>query len=144
MAAVGLLHENPKPTEAEVREGLEGNLCRCTGYHNIVKAVLAAAGAGGDGMTTVEAPAAGVIGTRMLRKEDPALLTGEASTPTTSRIPGALSMTVVRSPYAHARITRSTSRARSACPASSPRTPAPISRDSWAARCRARGRSPTT
>jgi carbon-monoxide dehydrogenase small subunit len=43
MAAVGLLKENPSPTEAEVREGLEGNLCRCTGYHNIVKAVLAAA-----------------------------------------------------------------------------------------------------
>jgi len=43
MAAVGLLDENPHPTEAQVREGLEGNLCRCTGYHNIVKAVLAAA-----------------------------------------------------------------------------------------------------
>ena len=43
MAAVSLLEENPKPTEAEVRLGLEGNLCRCTGYHNIVKAVLAAA-----------------------------------------------------------------------------------------------------
>ena len=39
MAAVGLLDENPHPTEAQVREGLEGNLCRCTGYHNIVKAV---------------------------------------------------------------------------------------------------------
>jgi aerobic-type carbon monoxide dehydrogenase small subunit (CoxS/CutS family) len=44
LAAVSLLDENPKPTEREVREGLEGNLCRCTGYHNIVKAVLAAAG----------------------------------------------------------------------------------------------------
>ena len=43
MAAVGLLNENPSPTEHEVRIGLEGNLCRCTGYHNIVKAVLAAA-----------------------------------------------------------------------------------------------------
>ena len=40
MAAVSLLKENPKPTEREVRLGLEGNLCRCTGYHNIVKAVL--------------------------------------------------------------------------------------------------------
>jgi aerobic carbon-monoxide dehydrogenase small subunit len=47
MAAVGLLSENPHPTEAEVREGLEGNFCRCTGYHNIVRAVLAAADAGG-------------------------------------------------------------------------------------------------
>ena len=44
MASVSLLDENPNPSEAEVREGLEGNLCRCTGYHNIVKAVLSAAG----------------------------------------------------------------------------------------------------
>ncbi|MGI9610044.1 MAG: (2Fe-2S)-binding protein [Acidimicrobiia bacterium] len=44
MASVSLLAENPSPSEADVREGLEGNLCRCTGYHNIVKAVLAAAG----------------------------------------------------------------------------------------------------
>ena len=44
MASISILDENPNPTEAEVREGLEGNLCRCTGYHNIVKAVLSAAG----------------------------------------------------------------------------------------------------
>jgi carbon-monoxide dehydrogenase small subunit len=43
MAAVSLLQEIPSPTEEEVRMGLEGNLCRCTGYQNIVKAVLAAA-----------------------------------------------------------------------------------------------------
>jgi carbon-monoxide dehydrogenase small subunit len=43
MAAVGFLDENPEPTERDVRLGLEGNLCRCTGYHNIVQAVLAAA-----------------------------------------------------------------------------------------------------
>jgi carbon-monoxide dehydrogenase small subunit len=43
MAAAGLLSENPHPTEEEVRDGLEGNLCRCTGYQNIVRAVLAAA-----------------------------------------------------------------------------------------------------
>src|ERR1700729_4489631 len=42
MAAVSLLKEHPHPSEAEVREGLEGNLCRCPGYHNIVQAVLAA------------------------------------------------------------------------------------------------------
>jgi carbon-monoxide dehydrogenase small subunit len=45
MAAVSLLDEVPNPTEADIRLGLEGNLCRCTGYHNIVRAVLAAAGA---------------------------------------------------------------------------------------------------
>ncbi len=44
MTAAALLAENPKPTEAEVREYLEGNICRCTGYHNIVKAILAASG----------------------------------------------------------------------------------------------------
>ena len=43
MAAVSLLAENPKPTADDVRHGLEGNLCRCTGYHNIVAAVLSAA-----------------------------------------------------------------------------------------------------
>ena len=43
MAATSFLKENPNPTEREVRLGLEGNLCRCTGYHNIVKAVLACA-----------------------------------------------------------------------------------------------------
>ena len=43
MAAISLLKENPQPTEDDVRIGLEGNLCRCTGYHNIVKSVLAAA-----------------------------------------------------------------------------------------------------
>jgi carbon-monoxide dehydrogenase small subunit len=43
LAAVDLLNENPDPTEDEIRDGLEGNLCRCTGYHNIVKAVQAAA-----------------------------------------------------------------------------------------------------
>jgi aerobic carbon-monoxide dehydrogenase small subunit len=43
MASADLLRRNPKPDEAEVRHALEGNLCRCTGYHNIVKAVLSAA-----------------------------------------------------------------------------------------------------
>ena len=46
MAAVSLLAENPDPTEEQVRTGLEGNICRCTGYHNIVRAVLSAAHAG--------------------------------------------------------------------------------------------------
>jgi len=46
MAAASLLKENPNPSEEEIRHGLEGNLCRCTGYHNIVAAVQAAARAG--------------------------------------------------------------------------------------------------
>ncbi|HET9894086.1 MAG TPA: (2Fe-2S)-binding protein [Streptosporangiaceae bacterium] len=63
MAAVSLLHENAAPTEDDVRSGLEGNLCRCTGYHNIVRAILAAAdaAAGGSGgsSTRVSTAAAG-------------------------------------------------------------------------------------
>ncbi len=55
MAAAALLKENPRPTEHEVRQYLEGNICRCTGYHNIVKAVLAASG------QHVEQPAGGAI-----------------------------------------------------------------------------------
>lgn len=43
MASVDMLKNNPNPTEEEIRNGLEGNLCRCTGYHNIVKSVKAAA-----------------------------------------------------------------------------------------------------
>ena len=44
MSASALLKENPKPSEQEVRDYLEGNICRCTGYHNIVKAIMAASG----------------------------------------------------------------------------------------------------
>ncbi|MCW2815749.1 MAG: (2Fe-2S)-binding domain protein, partial [Nocardioides sp.] len=59
MQTVALLEENPKPTEEEIRFGLEGNLCRCTGYHNIVKAVQHASGqaAGQSAGATVGAPA---------------------------------------------------------------------------------------
>ena len=56
MAAADLLQRNPDPSEEEVRHGLEGNLCRCTGYHNIVKAVLDAAKAGTSGTVEVPAP----------------------------------------------------------------------------------------
>ena len=55
MAAVALLSENPQPTEREVREGLEGNLCRCTGYHNIVKAVLAGRRGASGGVDVIPA-----------------------------------------------------------------------------------------
>lgn len=47
MSAVKLVEGNPNPTEEQIRHGLEGNFCRCTGYENIVKSVKAAAGAGG-------------------------------------------------------------------------------------------------
>jgi len=51
MASSALLSENPDPTEDEVRHALEGNLCRCTGYHNIIKAVLDAASKSGSGVS---------------------------------------------------------------------------------------------
>lgn len=68
LATVSLLAEDPKPTEREVREALEGNLCRCTGYHNIVRAVLVASGQDPDAVQgraitaghASEAPAGGV------------------------------------------------------------------------------------
>ena len=44
MASMSLLKDNPKPTEAEIRHHLDGNICRCTGYHNIIKAIMAASG----------------------------------------------------------------------------------------------------
>jgi aerobic carbon-monoxide dehydrogenase small subunit len=46
MATIGLLRETPSPSEEQIRHALEGNLCRCTGYHNIIRAVQQAAGAG--------------------------------------------------------------------------------------------------
>jgi carbon-monoxide dehydrogenase small subunit len=52
MQAIDLLGDNPDPSEAEIREGIEGNLCRCTGYQNIVRAVRAAAQAGAAGATS--------------------------------------------------------------------------------------------
>jgi carbon-monoxide dehydrogenase small subunit len=57
MAAAAILAENPNPTEEEVRHGLEGNLCRCTGYHNIVRAVLDAAKAKSPAIEQSEVPA---------------------------------------------------------------------------------------
>ena len=106
MASVSFLEENPDPTERDVRLGLEGNLCRCTGYHNIVKAVLAAAGRGRRGspaVTAVTEPRA-VLGQRTLRKEDPPLLTGEARFVNDLFVPGAAHMRLVRSQVAHAKI----------------------------------------
>jgi carbon-monoxide dehydrogenase small subunit len=52
MSAVDLLKQNPNPSEAEIREGMSGNLCRCTGYQNIVRAVQAAAGANSPAVTS--------------------------------------------------------------------------------------------
>ena len=148
MAAVGLLEENPNPTEREVRLGLEGNLCRCTGYHNIVKAVLACANG------ELAAPERWCrhdrhrgspdryIGTRMLRTEDPRLLTGEAKFTDDLDIPGALHLAVAAQPVRprpHRRDRRS--RGALATPGVvAAYTGADLQRRSGRPRCRARGR----
>jgi carbon-monoxide dehydrogenase small subunit len=59
MSAADLLARNPDPSDEEIRHGLEGNLCRCTGYHNIVKAVRSAAKAPSGGTVATPAPPAG-------------------------------------------------------------------------------------
>ena len=106
MAAVSLLDEGPVTRRAAVREGLEGNLCRCTGYHNIVQAVLRRRRARWPGMTAAEpAPTPTVVGhPDALRKEDPGCSPARPASSTTSYIPGALWLAMVRSPHAHARI----------------------------------------
>ena len=105
MAAASLLAENPEPSEAEIRHALEGNLCRCTGYQNIVEAVRAAAVASGGVMATTETLTTGrVVGTSVPRKEDRKLLTGNGQFIDNINVPGQVWLAVVRSPYAHARI----------------------------------------
>ena len=113
MAAADLLARNPNPTEAEVRKGLEGNLCRCTGYHNIVKAVLtpprpatqrAAGRCRHERRRGARATGNGHVGRALRRKEDPRLITGRASYVDDINLTGQLWAAWVRSPEAHAKI----------------------------------------
>ena len=99
MAAVSLIESGEATDRAAIRRGLEGNLCRCTGYHNIVEAVAAAAGSG-----VVSATATRHIGLALKRKEDDPLLRGSGTYVDNIDLPGTVVMAVVRSPYAHARI----------------------------------------
>ena len=94
MAAVSLLEEIPDPTEHDVRLGLEGNLCRCTGYQNIVKAVLRC-----RRRWTMT-----VVGTRNCAARTACLLSGEARFVDDLPVTGALHVKLVRSPFAHATI----------------------------------------
>ena len=125
MASVSFLEEHPNPTERDVRHGLEGNLCRCTGYHNIVKAVLAAAAAGGRESRSDRRPEPrAVLGQRTLRKEDPPLLTGEARFIDDLVVPGAAHVRLVRTGRARTIVAIDTSLARR-CPVWSMCSPAP-------------------
>ena len=110
MAAAGLLARNPRPSEAEIVEALEGNLCRCTGYVNIVAAVQQAAETHGrrDKGATHERfdPQAGRFGSgqTVRRIEDPALVAGRGRFTDDLSLPGQAHLVFLRSPYAHARI----------------------------------------
>lgn len=113
MSAQALLERNPAPTEDDVRKAIAGNICRCTGYQNIIDAILAtAAEARGE---TYEAPLGagehpaeteGWVGKGVQRERDNRLLTGLGHF-TADDVPvGTLYTAVLRSPHAHARIVR--------------------------------------
>ena len=111
LAAKALLDENPDPTEDEVRWALSGNLCRCTGYQNIVKSVLWAAkklrGSAGDGRTRGQALdeiKIGGLGASRKRVEDNRFIRGKGNYVDDIVLPGMLHMEILRSPLAHARI----------------------------------------
>ncbi len=117
--AYRLLQENPNPTEEEIRYGMAGNLCRCTGYQNIIKAVQYAAEKHAiqdrrrpEGTTNMATPASELeredkiqgVGCSRKRKEDPRFIQGKGNYVDDVKLPGMLYMDAVRSPYAHARI----------------------------------------
>ena len=153
MASIDLVNDNPNPSEDEVREGIEGNLCRCTGYQNIVRAVQQAAAemnpTRSAGMTVTEdrpAPQAPAkeVGKARRRKEDARLITGQTTWTDNMVLPGMLHLAVVRSPVAHAQDhQRRPQRGPAGARASSPSSPAATSPRSRA-RSRARGRSRRT
>ena len=113
--AYRLLQENPNPTEEEIRIGMSGNLCRCTGYQNIVKAIRAAADAerrpaGGRGMND-QSPIdlertqkLQGLGCSRKRVEDARFTQGKGNYVDDIKLPGMLFGDFVRTPYAHARI----------------------------------------
>ena len=133
MQSIDLLNDNPHPSEEEIRLGLEGNLCRCTGYHNIVRAVQHAAGPRqarqrkAQWMTAVQDAPAAEIGRDRRRKEDERLITGRTRWTDNLTLPGMLHLAMVRSPFAHARITGIDKSAAKQPPTSSPCSPAPTS-----------------
>ena len=111
MSAQALIERNPSPTEADVREAIAGNICRCTGYQNIVDSVLdAAATLRGDtytppaGLHEHEHETTGWVGKGIAREHDNRLLTGYGHYTADDRPVGTLYCAVLRSPHAHARI----------------------------------------
>src|SRR5699024_7780853 len=106
MASIDLLTQNPDPSDKEIRDGLDGIICRCTGYEFIVHAVRSAAR-----MINEENTVKGEhsimdkhVRQRVKRKEDPKLITGNALYLDDMKIPGLLHASILRSPYPHANI----------------------------------------
>lgn len=104
MSVRELLRHNPSPSETEIREGLKGNLCRCTGYQNIVRAVLDIAE--GDDQIIEMSEAETGIGVSVERVEDRRFLTGQGQYCADIQLPGQCHAAFARSPIAHGRVRR--------------------------------------
>ncbi len=114
LTSKALLEVNPHPSEDEIRWALSGNLCRCTGYQNIVKAVMWAADKlggvgrdrrhGGGGVTALDEVKIGGLGASRRRVEDNRFIRGKGNYVDDITLPGMLHMEILRSPLAHARI----------------------------------------
>ena len=102
MSALDLVSRNPKPTESDVRHWLEGNICRCTGYQNIVTSVIAGAAAiqAAGRALTWRTPTG--IGASILRKEDRRFLSGRGNYVSDIKRPNMVWAVFARSPHAHA------------------------------------------
>jgi carbon-monoxide dehydrogenase large subunit len=107
VSVTAFLRERPNPTEEAIREALSGNLCRCTGYQGIIKAVRQAADAARGGQAVMVEPTADSTrysGARVHRVEDARLLTGRGTFVDDVSLPGMLHACFVRSPFARAAI----------------------------------------
>jgi CO/xanthine dehydrogenase Mo-binding subunit/aerobic-type carbon monoxide dehydrogenase small subunit (CoxS/CutS family) len=102
MAAQATLERYPKPTEAQVLDGIGGVLCRCTGYRKIVEAVLAAAGGEQDDVAHGAPQAGRAVGARLPRLDADAKVTGTERYGADEAPPGSLWLRVIRSPYERA------------------------------------------
>ncbi|MGH7307556.1 MAG: molybdopterin-dependent oxidoreductase [Candidatus Rokuibacteriota bacterium] len=104
MVSHRLLAEQPTPTEDEVREAIAANICRCTGYQDIVSAVLAAASGTSSNRSVSSETTGRLVGAPVRRVEDPTLLLGRGTYVDDVKVPGVLEVAFVRSPLSHARI----------------------------------------
>ena len=107
MSAVNLLNDNPKPSEAQIREGISGNFCRCTGYQHIVNAIQYAANKGGKPLMASHGSCRlpKLVGSRVKRREDPRLIQGHGTYVDDVKIAGLQHLAFKRSDIAHGRIT---------------------------------------